>query len=82
MRSSAGAPLLLAQYGTSGGGTYGGGTTGGTAGTPTLTDNKTSQFSASSKSAAQKICNEVATRNGKSSCTAEMSGSMWYCICK
>ncbi|MDA8086863.1 MAG: hypothetical protein M0Z75_09205 [Nitrospiraceae bacterium] len=51
---------------------------------PTLTDDKTGEFTAASKADAQKMCDQVAAQNGKSSCTAEAGTgtNMWYCDCK
>lgn len=51
---------------------------------PTLTGNKSSEFTATSKSDAQKICDQVAAQNGKISCEANSGtgANMWYCECK
>ncbi len=56
----------------------------GTGTLPTLSGNKTGEFTATVKSDAQKVCDEVAMQNGKSSCTAEAGAgtNMWYCECK
>ena len=51
---------------------------------PTLSGNRSSEFTASSQSDAQAICDQVAAKNNKSSCTAQKGTGMdmWYCDCK
>lgn len=57
---------------------------GGTAYPPTLRDNKSTEFAASRQSDAQSVCDEVASANNRSSCTAQKGTGrgMWYCECQ
>ena len=50
---------------------------------PTLSGDKTAEFSAGSQSDAQNICDQVASQNGKKTCVANHGSSMnmWYCAC-
>ncbi len=51
---------------------------------PTLTGNRSTEFAASRQSDAQSVCDQVASDNNKSSCTAKKGTGtdLWYCECQ